>query len=317
MKKEYKNIIEIEKELNSYEGVDRIISSHELADTLGDVDKFEGYSTGINGLDTILGEGAPEGVEVGELVVVTGLTGEGKTTILTSITQNMAEQDINTAWFTLEVTPRQFIKKIKKSGGRVPLFYLPRQNTDEPTIHWIEKRIIEAQIKYNTKVIFIDHIHGIYSLHKNTGKNVSLEIGDMVSKVKDIAVRRGVAIFLVAHCKDAPAGSPHSEPTKEWIRDSGLISRFADTILGVWRVSNSQPADNRRPNELNEDDTASKVRVMKNRRNGRLGTVYMKHNNARLIETTEEELIANSIDKEAEKIKKEYKKVKKEIDEIF
>lgn len=286
----YKNIIEIEKELSKYEGVDRIISSHELTENLGDIDKFGGYSTGINGLDYLLGEGNLEGVEVGELIVVTGLTGEGKTTLLTSITQNMAEQQIPTVWFTLEVTPRQFIQKIRKSGGTVPLFYLPRQNSEEPTVQWIEKRVIESQIKYNTKVIFIDHIHGIYSLHKNTGKNVSLEIGDMVSKIKDLAVRRGLAIFLVAHCRDAPPMSPHSEPTKEWIRDSGLISRFADTIIGIWRVSNFDPMENRRPKELTEKDTVAKVRIMKNRRNGRLGTILMNHHNARLTQTSVEEL---------------------------
>ncbi len=56
------------------------------------------------------------------------------TTLLMSITKNMAEVGTNSVWFTLEVTPRQFLQKLIKASGEaatLPLFYLPHAGVDE------------------------------------------------------------------------------------------------------------------------------------------------------------------------------------------
>ena len=212
------------------------------------------------------------------------------TTLAMTITQNMAETGVQTLWFTLEVTPRQFIKKIMGNSPdlkKLPLFYLPAKN-EENTIDWIEKRIIEAQVKHNVKVVFIDHIHQIFSLDRMKYGNVSLELGDMVAKVKDMALRYNLVIVLIAHTKDPADGSMTREPSKESIRDSGLISRLADSIIAIWRVPSDKTVReelktfSRRP--IREGDVWSKVRVLKNRRNGSLGTLVMRHNNHRLEE---------------------------------
>lgn len=299
-----KELLEKEEALATYEGRDRIVSSHELAEELKKTDDsvFK-IQTGIASLDRIL-----DSVEAGELIVVTGPTGEGKTTLLMTITQNMAKAAINSVWFTLEVTPRQFLQKLLKSikgeNPEPPLFYLPRagfEDIDEEylktwekkhrrhfeMIDWMEEKIIEAKVKVEAegkaalRAVFIDHIHMIFSLSR-VSNNVSLEIGDMVAKIKDIAITHNLVIFLVAHTKDPE--TPSSEPRKEDIRDSGLISRFADSIIGVWRISNSNDGTNKRRNEINEEDNKSKVRVFKNRRNGTQAFFCMYHVNHYLTE---------------------------------
>lgn len=270
-------ITQLEQELFDYQGDDRIVSSHELAVDL-DIENVSSYQTGVVALDNIL-----NGVEPGEMVIVSGPTGEGKTTLLMSITNNVAKAGIESLWFTLEVTPKSFIKKIKKSAGdNIPLFYMPNRNTDNQ-LDWIEKRIIEAKVKHDVKFVFIDHIHQIFSLHKSNGGSVSLEIGDMVGRIKQMAVDHHLIIFLIAHTRDNSL-SPTAEPRKEEIRDSGLISRLADAIVMVWRIKNGDFAKDRRPSNLNELDTESKVRVVKNRREGKQGTFLMEHVNGQLIE---------------------------------
>lgn len=269
----------LEESLVEYVGEDRIVSSRELAaevDPIADTEK-----TGIPSLDRILG-----GVEAGELIVVSGPTGNGKTTFLMSITRNMAWKDIPSAWFTLEVTPKSFIRKIMNAcGEKMPLFYMPRKNTDNQ-LKWIEERIIEAKVKHDIRVVFIDHIHQIFSLHRMTNSNVSLEIGDMVGQIKQLAIDHHLAIFLIAHTRDN-SEKPNAEPQKEMIRDSGLISRLADAIILVWRVKNEDTIEkNRVPADLGEEDVKAKVRVVKNRREGKLGTFFMHHQNGLLTEVS-------------------------------
>lgn len=263
--------MDLEKLLD-YSGEDRMVSSHELAEKLGDKGP-DVIRTGVDTLDRLL-----EGVEPGELVIVTGPSGEGKTTLLMSVTQNLK---FPSAWFTLEVTPRQFIKKMK-ARGNLPLFYLPNEVTEQH-VKWILERIVESVVKYNTRIIFIDHIHSIMSLEHFSG-NASLEIGDVVQKIKNLAVQYNLVVFLIAHCKDNSM-QPTAEIRKEDIRDSGMIVRICDTAIGVWRVKNDDElATKRRPTDLDESDNKAKVRVLKNRRTGNVGAFFMWHRNHYLSE---------------------------------
>lgn len=298
-----KQLLEREQLLSGYEGPDRIVTSHEMAEELKNTDDsvFQ-IATGVKSLDRLT-----DGVEAGELIVVTGPTGEGKTTLLMSITKNMAEAAINSVWFTLEVTPRQFLQKLIKSSGEetpvLPLFYLPHAGLEDAEeayvksweqkhkrryemVDWIEDRIIEAKVKVEKdgnllKAVFIDHIHQIFPMAKM--QNVSLEIGDLVARIKNIALTHNLVIFLIAHTKDDPQGTGR-EPRKEDIRDSGLITRLADTIIGVWRIKNSNDGTKQKREEIDEEDKKAKVRVFKNRRTGKLGFFTMYHKDHYLTE---------------------------------
>lgn len=273
-------IRKLEESLVKYDGDDRVVTSHELAAQLEE-EGVPSLNTGVPTIDRIL-----NGVEPGEMIIVSGPTGEGKTTLLMSITNLMARAGVAALWFTLEVTPKAFIRKIQKgTGDNMPLFYMPNRNTDNQ-LEWLEQRIIEAKVKHDVKAIFIDHIHQIFSLHRVKSGSVSLEIGDMVSKIKQMAIDHHLVIFLIAHTRDN-AERPNAEPRKEEIRDSGLISRLADAIILVWRIKNDEVDKDRRPTSLDENDTMSKVRVAKNRREGKHGTFVMDHKDGLLHETDE------------------------------
>lgn len=284
-----------EKFLSTYEGADRVVKSAELLEEMQKgMEKVPRFDTGIPSLDRILG-----GVEAGELIVVTGLTGEGKTTALMSITKNIATAGERALWFTFEVTPRQFLDKLQITDGKLPDFLIPRSSMDMAeddyvhgwekrngrtyeTMDWVEDRIMEAKVKYDTeekplRAVFIDHVHMLFAID-NIGRNVSLEIGDLVARIKYWAISKGLVIFLIAHCRDVTTEMSAREPRMGDIRDSGMISRYADTVLGVWRIRNDNDGSKNKRESIREDDTKAKIAIFKNRRRGKLGyfTGYVK-----------------------------------------
>lgn len=292
-----KEFFERDQKAREYSGPDRVVASGEVAEDLKlTAEASYRVNTGFPSLDRIL-----NGVEAGEMIVVSGPTSGGKTTFLMSITQNMARENVACAWFTLEVTPRQFISKIS-NDGTLPNFYLPKKGFEDvpkdfiqeferdngrsfQMFDWIEFKIIEASVKFNTRVIYIDHIHQLFSLAKiGQSRNMSAEVGDLVAKIKNLAVQHNLVIFLIAHNRD-DAENKNKDPYMESVRDSGLIIRYADTVIGIWRVSN-QDADIRsqRISTINEDDNKSKIRVWKNRREGTRGAFYAYHSNHYLTE---------------------------------
>lgn len=307
--KEPRDLYERDKAAKEYQGEDRMVSSAEVAEELK-LTEDQGFKilTGFPTMDRLLGEG----VEAGELVIVSGPTAAGKTTMLMSVTQNMAANKVPSAWFTLEVTPRQFIRNMTKRGV-VPEFYLPRRDfADVPkafvqdfekkngrpfeTIDWIDFKIAESVVKFGTKAIFIDHIHQIFSLSRMArSKNVSLEIGDLAAKVKALAIEHNVVIFLIAHNRD-DAESNNREPYMELIRDSGLLIRYADTVIGTWRVANSDELEsvdgkyNNRVGKIGESDNKTKIAVWKNRREGKRGAFFAYHFNHYLTEEWDYEM---------------------------
>lgn len=280
---------------------DKIVTSHELQqEMLAKEDSFFKTKTGFDSMDRLL-----DGVEAGELVIVTGPSGEGKTTLLMSITENMAKAKVESVWFTLEVTPRQFLQKLSKMSDTMPLFYIPRKGIDDADpefvkwwekehhhryemINWIETKVKEALSRAQNegkelRCVFIDHIHQIFSIER-VERNISLELGDMVAKLKKIAVENNLVFFLVAHNKDPQESATLREPRKEDIRDSGLIVRLADTVIGVWRIPNDDDGTAHRRKEINENDNKAKIRVFKNRRTGKLGYFIAYHRNHYLTE---------------------------------
>lgn len=294
-------LYEREKLLSEYVGEDRVVTSKELSEELVvDSDLYK-TKTGFPSLDRML-----DSVEAGELIIVTGPSGQGKTTLLMSVSQNMIRNNDDSLWFTLEVTPRQFLQKIKASSEDMPLFYVPRNPIDYTDqkymeqwekqhkrryemIDWIEDRIIETKVKYETedrrlRCVYIDHLHQLFSSTQfNT--NLSLEIGDLVAKIKDIALLHDITVFLVAHCKDVPPDTSREIRMSD-LRDSGMISRLADTVLGVWRIQNDDDGTARRQKPIGENDSKAKIAIFKNRRTGKLGFFTAWHENHYLKEVT-------------------------------
>jgi len=257
-----------------YHGPDEIISSHDKVKELAQkkTPKFMA-KTGMLGVDVIL-----EGFRLGTVNIISGPSGEGKTTWAQTLTTSL---EVPSVWFSFEVREEEFMEKF---NGSVPLFYLPKELREgDNTIKWLKDRVEEAQAKFKVKAVFIDHLHYLQDMQGLAGQqNSSLYIGDLMRKLKSFSIEAGLVIFLIVHI----AKEGHEVSLKNrWysmkdIRDSSFVFQEADTVMMIWRrITKSEVGDR----EYTRHDNAF-LNIDKHRRTGKVGLVKLDHVDGKFLE---------------------------------
>jgi len=247
-----------------YFGEDEVISSYKVQEYYKQMAvPSRLYNTGMPVLDSIV-----EGFEDGDIVIVSGITGNGKTLFCRTLTKQFSRIDVECLWFSYEESPMSLIAKFVDV---CPMFYLPKKLVSS-NLAWIEDRIIESRVKYGTRVVFIDHLHFLVPLSGT--QNMSMLIGGIVRELKTMAIRNSVAIFLICHMTKV---SPTDVLDVHHLRDSSMIAAEADKVIIVKRLGEIHDGELLYSNE-------SKVYIRKNRRTGNLGSVKMRFNNGLLEE---------------------------------
>ncbi|MFH1624349.1 MAG: hypothetical protein ABID54_04235 [Pseudomonadota bacterium] len=247
-------------ELKDYQGDDRVISSHDMEERIRNQKTLFSVRSMIPLLDRYT-----EGFEAGELVIVSGITKNGKTTMAQTLTNNFYKQGYFSLWFTYELPPRQFLRCFPE----LPLLYMP-SILKSGSWKWLETRILESFVKYNTRIIFIDHLHYIVDMLRQG--NASLEIGTIIRQLKLMAVRHNFIIFLMAHTRKKSDGDSFGDP-----RDASFIEQESDVTLMVKRFPDIE-------------ENLACVRVNQHRRTGvMMKKVWLQKIDGYLVETTERE----------------------------
>jgi hypothetical protein len=210
-----------EKDLRNYQGEDRIVSSHEMNLKLKESpDSIIRVKSLIPSLDAEI-----QDFRDGELTAISGPTKQGKTLLAQTLTVNFAKQQYFSLWFSFEVQARQFLSQFPE----MPLIYLPTRLRVH-ALPWLEERVYESFLKFRTRIIFVDHLHYLIDLARL--KNPSIEIGQVIRRLKTLAVNGGFIIFLLAH---TVKGKSEPDLSYESIRDSSFISQESDCVLMIKR----------------------------------------------------------------------------------
>lgn len=227
--------------LDKYTGDDEVVSSEFLYEILKEKsNNAPSFKTKLPTLDNLIG-----GFERGEVTVVSGLTGNGKTLICKTFTSHFASNGDNSIWFTYEVPMLQFLRDF---GDDIPHFYMPRMLKDK-SLDWVYNRVLEAKLKYDIGVVFIDHLHFLADLM--TSRNPSLEIGFVMRTIKRWALDLEVAFFIICHNKKV---GQDTELSAGDTRDSSFIEQEADNVFFIWRAATK--------------DNESTLKITKNRGRG-------------------------------------------------
>jgi replicative DNA helicase len=258
------------KKLATYDGPDRVVSSVVYSQMLKDRPVVPRHDTGIASLDTAL-----EGFEPGELIVVSGPTAMGKTTLCQTIIRNLNRAGKRSLFFSYEVTPAKMIQMHLDPENCV---YLPLEHK-AMDLSWLRERTMEAIEKYAISAVFIDHLH--YVIDMRSQYQMSLEIGATMRYLKrDIALSLNMPVFIVCHAAKVPLDR---EPSIHDLRDSSFVGQEADTVLIVFRRLDKDLFG--KPQKTMLQGLAT-VKVDKARRSGVMGVkIKVKKENHELIES--------------------------------
>jgi len=239
-----KKQIEVESKLAGYDGEDKVVSSQDLFKILLEKKKRDvKLKSNIPSLDNLIG-----GFSGGELNVVSGLTGNGKTLFCQTLTSEFAEHEKRSLWFTYEVPALQFLQQF---GKDIPHIYMPSL-LKSTGLEWIKERIMEAKLKYGIEAVFVDHLHFLADVMMK--KYPSLEIGHVMRTLKRWAMEFNIAFFLIAHTTKV---RPEQELDLGDTRDSSFIEQEADNVFYIWRQK--------------KVERGAVLKIAKNRGNGVMG----------------------------------------------
>ncbi len=203
------------------------------------------------------------GFREGDLIIVSGYSGHGKSTIAQTLTHNYSKNNIPCLWFSYEMSIQNLNWKFRQMGCDTSLLAYSPVKINSFSTEWIKKKIRQSYTEFATKVIFIDNLDFLLPTDIKYGDNETAIYKNVAKELKSLALELNVIIFLICHITKT---DEDKEPTLKDIYGSSGIYKLADAVLFIWRIPEKK-------NLMKEDEgtiytNESKLKIGKNRLTG-------------------------------------------------
>lgn len=258
-------LLRLQEIARTYAGDDRVVSSKELEEELAKMPKKPKFFSGFTKLDEKM-----EGFVTGESIFVTGITKHGKTSMCMELSHRFATQ--KPLWLSFEEKTIDLVRKFKERTGDLPTLFTPMQN-EQPTLEWVEKKIVEAKAKYDCKVVFIDHIGFLSDAERGRDETEASRLERISRAIHALAVKWDVTIFFMGHLTKVRSDQ---NPDIENIKGSSAMAQESDLTIIIWRKTQRVAGRMEIGNETN-------LSLQANRR-GQTGNVEYSYRSGRFLE---------------------------------
>ncbi len=222
-------------------------------------------TTGLKDLDRKLGGG----FKPGELIVIAGRPGMGKTTVAVSLARQMAKAGHAGGFFSLEMPEHQisarFIadeafdgapslganeimnghldntnaERAIDAGRAFPGLALALDDTSSLTVGEIRTRTYTFKSRFERsgkklEFIVVDYLKFIRASDRYRGQR-NLEVGEITGGLKALAKDLGIAVLLLCQLNRETEKTSDRRPELAHLRDSGEIEQDADVVLFLFR----------------------------------------------------------------------------------
>lgn len=250
---------------------------------------YSGIPSGIKGLDNML-----SGFQKTDLVIVGARPGVGKSSLITTIAQNIhnIRPETVTVIFSLEMSKEQIIQRMLSGIGRVPLQKIrsSKLNLNEWARLLYAKSVLDKCNLYidDKGGITIDHVYEVLrEIKSKTGKidlvfidylqlmrtkidytSTVTKITEISSSCKTLAKDFNVPVIALSQLSRSSEQRTNKRPQDSDLRESGAIEQDADVIMFIYRDYKYNPTpDNEYLAEL----------IVSKHRNGPTGTIHLAY----------------------------------------
>jgi len=247
-----------------YKGEDKLISSHDYVEIIKNQPEQARINTKYKGLDGLIC-----GFRPGQLISVSAVAKSGKTNFCMELTTN--QREFNPVWFPFEEGAQELVEKFMDRGEQPPMFFVPAK-IHSRTLKFIEKKIIEAIAKFDSKIFYVDNLDWI--VDPRSGEHERM-IQFACMELKRMAVLWNITIVLIAHVRKLL--SPTDQPSYNDIKGSSAVYQISDTVIMMWRETKKEGGELIISNNVN-------VSVQLNRKTGKTGNIKFKWENGHYTE---------------------------------
>ncbi len=228
-------------------------------------------TTGFPSLDALLGGG----LRRGDLVVLAGDVGVGKSALALGVALRAAAAGHAVAFLTGEMTAERVVERALAMQGRTRIDDLRRGVLDD-TAH---EGVAAAALALRTRAPVIERLQGtgVAGVSDLLVQHLGIDLvvvdpvqflasgeqpldealARLARELKELAMRRSAAVLAVSHLAAAPRQRADPRPRLEDLGGLGALRQQADVVLGLYReeLYDSAPGI----------DGASELHVLKNR----------------------------------------------------
>jgi len=173
------------------------------------------------------------GFREGDLVILSGYSGHGKSTLAQTMTYNYSKSNIPCLWFSYEMSIQNLNWKFRQMGCDTSLLAYAPVKLNSFSTDWIKKKIKQGYSEQATKVVFIDNLDFLLPTDIKYGDNETAVYKNVAKELKNIAMELNIIIFLVSHIVKT---DEEKEPSLKDIYGSSGIYKLADAVLFIWRI---------------------------------------------------------------------------------
>ena len=234
----------------------------------------DSFATGFPSIDKRLGSG----VRRGDLVVIGGEVGVGKSSLALAMALRMAQAGINSAFFSAEMSVDRVMERVLAIEGRARIDDIRVGALDEfsraavgaaavrlrdgaPIIEVLPPGGITTmgdalRRTLDLQVAFVDPLQALALGSKDHAEEVAVAVRGL----KTLAVELGVAIVTTTDLAVEVSGRPDPRPALRDFGALGAVKQHAYVVLGVYREEMHNPGAG--------VDGATELLVLKNRNGG-------------------------------------------------
>lgn len=249
-----------------------------------------GVPSGFTTIDRITA-----GFKRGELTIIAGRPGMGKTAIALQIAKNTAELSNSVGFFSCEMSGESLarrylsnvsgktnvelltgkceIEKILKDSEQLLKLGIYIDDTSGISIIELRAKVRKLILRHGIKLVVVDYLQ----LMKGEGQSREQEVSSISRGLKSIAMDLNIAVIALSQLNRESEKYADKKPKLSELRESGAIEQDADMVLLLYRPAYYKLSTIESNGDTLNTEGLLVVDIAKNR-NGATGEFNLKHN---------------------------------------